>query len=259
VYKQGRKSALQRGPGCSHQPAVADSNSLMSRCAMPCCAVLCPAGHDRSARYVIHAVNRVAEIFLSYNNGTVVANALGDTRISLQAIMGVANVAAASGLVASEPVSSIFCGTSSCCAAYTLQLLRYVHMLEVCVGGSVAAAGQTALRAAYAQNLAMGCLGQCSVVQESSQWHLDVHSSSSLARPLASLLPFVSSPPAALPFLHPGSSPCSSPCRPATTTLPAGVTCLSGWPQHQPRTQSPCCSLPCRLAPTQWPSGWSRL
>jgi hypothetical protein len=71
-----------------------------------CCAMLCSAGHDRSGRYVLHAVNRVAEIFLSYNNGTLMPNALGDTRISLQAIMGVANVAAASGLVASEPVSS---------------------------------------------------------------------------------------------------------------------------------------------------------
>lgn len=55
---------------------------------------------------MVHAVNRIAVIFLSYSNGTLINDALGDTRISLQAIMGVANVAAASGLVASEPVSS---------------------------------------------------------------------------------------------------------------------------------------------------------
>lgn len=68
------------------------------------------ADADRSRRYVLHAVNRVAEIFLAHSNGTLISGNLGLTRISLQNLMSVTSVISVSSLVASEPVS--LCG---CC------------------------------------------------------------------------------------------------------------------------------------------------
>jgi len=50
-------------------------------------------------------MNRMAEIFLAYSNGTQVAGGLGNTKISLQNLMSVTNLATVSSLVASEPVS----------------------------------------------------------------------------------------------------------------------------------------------------------
>jgi hypothetical protein len=67
------------------------------------CALL--ASSDKDRRYVVHAVNRVAEIFLAHSNGTLIANGVGVTsRISLQKMMSVTSVATVSSLVASEPV-----------------------------------------------------------------------------------------------------------------------------------------------------------
>lgn len=87
-------SSLQRLPIHQVAPDVCVAVSLLR-----------PAGADRNRRYVVHAMNRMAEIFLATSDGTQVAGGLGNTRISLQNLMSVTNVATVSSLVASEPVS----------------------------------------------------------------------------------------------------------------------------------------------------------
>lgn len=58
-------------------------------------------------KYILHAVNRNAEIFLAYGNGTLCKAGLGNTRISLQNLMTVTNAPSVSSLVAGEPVSGL--------------------------------------------------------------------------------------------------------------------------------------------------------
>lgn len=61
---------------------------------------------DKDRRYVLHAVNRVAEIFLAKSDGSLIAGGVGaSTRISLQKMMSVTTVTTVSSLIASEPVS----------------------------------------------------------------------------------------------------------------------------------------------------------
>lgn len=62
------------------------------------------AGH-KDRRYVVHAINRYAEIFLAYSNGTLVEKGLNSSRINLQSVMSVVAVTTTAKLVASEPVS----------------------------------------------------------------------------------------------------------------------------------------------------------
>lgn len=83
----------------------------------PCRAFLFPPSHnrrspnnhiaaDKDRRYVLHAVNRVAEIFLAKSDGSLIAGGVGaSTRISLQKMMSVTTVTTVSSLIASEPVS----------------------------------------------------------------------------------------------------------------------------------------------------------
>jgi hypothetical protein len=58
-------------------------------------------------RYVVHAVNRVAEIFIAYSNGTLIPAAPGapSTRLSLSAMMVVTGCPSVAQLVPGEPVS----------------------------------------------------------------------------------------------------------------------------------------------------------
>jgi hypothetical protein len=54
---------------------------------------------------VVHAINRYAEIFLAYSNGTLVEKGLNSSRIALQSVMRATAVTTTAKLVASEPVS----------------------------------------------------------------------------------------------------------------------------------------------------------
>lgn len=89
---------------------------------------LLQAAADKDRRYVVHAVNRYAEIFLAYSNGSLVSSGLGNTRVSLQSMMHVTTVASVSSLVASEPVS--WGGCWGMCAAWRREWLGYCVALD---------------------------------------------------------------------------------------------------------------------------------
>lgn len=63
-------------------------------------------------------MNRYAEIYYAYANGTLCEKDLGNTRVSLQSVMRVTTVTAVQSnrLVASEPVSwGTVCNMACCC------------------------------------------------------------------------------------------------------------------------------------------------
>lgn len=125
-------SASTQGPALLFEkPLFALLNCLLCCPSLPF-ALLAHAAADKDRRYVVHAVNRYAEIFLAYSNGTQVAAGLGNTRVSLQSMMHVTTVASVNLLVASEPVSSrrglgIFAAVYHCLSG----CMRVVQVLGV--------------------------------------------------------------------------------------------------------------------------------